>query len=152
VDEVLQAAVMQMVIQKSVALQAPIIVPPIQAPIIGPPIQAPIIGPPIPAPIIVPPIQAPIIVPLIPAQVVTAKSKFTLRRSALQYKGNYTQNLIWPANPDYNNPIVAIWNKTNDFYFSFALKSGEKSYIDTTGMVSHRFDPDSVKKVTVRLS
>ena len=36
--------------------------------------------------------------------------KFTTRRSAPFREHGKVQDLIWPANPDYNNPIVAILN------------------------------------------
>ena len=30
------------------------------------------------------------------------------------------QNLIWPSNPTFDNPIYEIWNRDDGIYFNFA--------------------------------
>jgi hypothetical protein len=56
--------------------------------------------------------------------------------------------LIWPAEPSYNNPIVAVEGNDWDECFNFTLLNGEKTNLDTDcELTEERFDPDKVKKV-----
>ena len=59
------------------------------------------------------------------------------------------QNFIWPANPSYDNPIVAF-RYTGNVNINFQLKAGEKTNLSEHkySFIQHRV-PDIFKKVIV---
>ncbi len=50
-----------------------------------------------------------------------------LRRSVNYKEPNLDENLIWPAEPSYNNPIVAVVFNDKFFSFNFTLLNGVKT-------------------------
>ena len=58
------------------------------------------------------------------------------------------QNLIWPANPSYDNPIVAL-KFTGSVDCNFQLKVGEKTNFRPSGSYKDYKIPENFKKVVV---
>ena len=59
---------------------------------------------------------------------------FSSRRSQKLRENNLNQNLVWPANPDYQNPIVAVLiDEERHPNFNFKLMNGEKASINDFG-------------------
>ena len=62
------------------------------------------------------------------------------------------QNLVWPANPSYDNPIVAF-RYTGGQNINFQLKAGEKTYLSEHNYsFKQHLVPDIFKKVIVGFS
>ena len=53
--------------------------------------------------------------------------------------------------PSFSNPLVAVESKDEEYYFNFTLLNGEKTKMDSDGVVlsEKRFDPDAVKRVVL---
>lgn len=79
--------------------------------------------------------------------------KLISRRSALSkpISDSNPQNLIWPAYPSYENPIVAF-RYDRGYQINFELKGGEKTDLrEPSGMSDYRI-PANFKKVVVSFS
>lgn len=75
-----------------------------------------------------------------------------LRRTSLYYDPpKHKQDLEWPKDPLFDNPITQILNHSGNNMFNFKLKDGTESGLDDNGnpMKAHVFDPDKVGSVSI---
>lgn len=61
------------------------------------------------------------------------------------------QNFIWPANPSYDNPIVAVMHKDRYCRFNFILKDGSGTNINPGEITleTTSLDADDIKRVVL---
>lgn len=60
-----------------------------------------------------------------------------------------SQNLVWPADPSYHNPITLISNEKKYNVFNFELHNHDKTDLACDGyknMKNSKIDPDCVEK------
>lgn len=73
-----------------------------------------------------------------------------IRRSRFYAPSSKAQNLIWPANPDYNNPLTAVYAKERSHRFNFMLSEGENTnLLAGVPLAAKKIEPDDVKRVVL---